>query len=442
MAYRWPPAHTVRVQLSRPPLHVKIIVGLFAGGALGLALPAAFGSDQPWLKLFVANIARPVGDVFLALLLMIVVPLVVSALILGMQELSKAKNFGRVGVLSLLFTIVLTLIAASIGFIGATIVRPGSGHSIAQTSRFVETHRTTDQSANSASSSKQEPSEAPILGLVPKNPFLEMSRALDGGLLPLMVFAIVFGAALAAIPPEKAKPLNDFFDSVFEASQKVVELTMSLAPYAVFFLVFRSTFEFGSEMIQAVGVYFVTVLALLAIHQFGIYGLFIRFIAHRNPISFFRQMRTTMLTAFATSSSNATLPTSLNAAETEVGLRKEVSSFVLTVGATANQNGTALYEGVTILFLAQLFGRDLTTAEMARIFGLTVVAGIGTAGIPSASLPFIATVLASIGLPAPAIGIILGVDRLLDMCRTVLNVTGDMVIAACVDRLVPAKADS
>jgi DAACS family dicarboxylate/amino acid:cation (Na+ or H+) symporter len=183
------------------------------------------------------------------------------------------------------------------------------------------------------------------------------------------------------------------------------------------------------------GTYVLTVLGLLALHLFGVYSLVLALVAKRNPLIFFRQMRTTMLTAFATSSSNATLPTALRAADEEVGLRKDVSSFVLTVGATANQNGTALYEGVTILFLAQLFGKDLSMAEQIRVLLLTVVASIGTAGIPSASLPFIATVLISIGLPPEAMGLILGIDRILDMSRTVLNVTGDMTIAACVDRL-------
>jgi DAACS family dicarboxylate/amino acid:cation (Na+ or H+) symporter len=166
-----------------------------------------------------------------------------------------------------------------------------------------------------------------------------------------------------------------------------------------------------------------------------VYSAALALIAKRNPLTFFRHTRTVMYTAFATSSSNATLPTALEVAEKEVGLRKEVSNFVLTVGATANQNGTALYEGVTILFLAQLFGKNLDLGQQVYVLGLTVVASLGTAGIPAGSLPFIATVLLTLGIPAEAIGLILGIDRILDMSRTVLNVTGDLTIAACVDRL-------
>lgn len=423
---------------KRTALHVKILIGLTLGAILGFALPRLFGGAQPVVRTFIQYAAAPIGDIFLALLLMIVVPLVVSALVMGMQELTRARHFGKVGVLSLLLTVFLSLIACSIAFTGVNLAKPGAG--IPSWKRTLDSKQYSLTPATATSKPAEEPQDAPVLGLIPKNPFAEMVRALNGGLLPLMVFAILFGAALAGLPDDKAKPLRDLFESVFETSQRVVGFTMRLAPYAVFCLVFRSVYEMGPTLLWAVARYFFLVVVLLALHQFGVYGLFVRFIARRDPFAFFRQMRLVMLTAFVTSSSNATLPTALRAADDDVGLRREISSFVLTIGATANQNGTAIFEGVAILFLAQLFGRDLSFAEQTRVFGLTFVAGIGTAGVPSASLPFIVAVLASIGLPAPAIGVILGVDRLLDMSRTVLNVTGDMVIACCIERLVPGPA--
>ena len=422
--------------MKRPlPLHVKILIGLLLGALGGLAARATLGGDSPQLKGFLEDVAKPIGDVFLALLFMIVVPLVFSALVIGMQELGQAKRFGRVGGLSLLMTLVLSLTACAIALIGVNLVQPGKAIPPEQGRALIAKYEDKSKVEASVSAAQKTPEDPPVLGIVPKNPFKEMDRALQGGLLPLMFFALVFGAALAGVPDDKAKPLRDFFESLFETSQRVIGFAMAIAPVAVFFLVFRSLAELGTDLLRPLAAYVLTVLGLLALQLYGVYSLALLWVARRSPAQFFRQMRTTMLTAFATSSSNATLPTALKAATDEVGLRTEVSNFVLTVGATANQNGTALYEGVTILFLAQLFGKDLTLGQQAYVLGLTVVASLGTAGIPSGSLPFIAVVLRQLGLPAESIGLILGIDRILDMSRTVLNVTGDMTIAACVDRL-------
>ena len=421
------------------PQHIKILVGLVSGGVAGFAARSLSGSTDealaPGLKWTIDNLASPIGAAFLALLFMIVVPLIFSALVMGMQELGQARRFGKVGGLSLLLTVVLSLIACTIALVGVNLIKPGKAIPEAQRRTIIAKYENKDKAAASLEAAKKVPDDPPVLGIIPKNPFKEMNRALEGGLLPVMFFALVFGIALAGVEDEKAKPLRDFFESLFEVSQRIIGFAMSLAPYAVFFLVFKSIAELGTNLLSALAVFVLTVLGLLALHLFGVYSVFLALVAKRSPAAFFRQMRTTMLTAFATSSSNATLPTALKAATDDVGLRKDVSGFVLTVGATANQNGTALYEGVTILFLAQLFGKDLGLAQQMSVLGLTVVASIGTAGIPSASLPFIATVLVSLGLPAEAIGLILGIDRILDMSRTVLNVTGDMTIAACVDRL-------
>lgn len=339
----------------RFPLHVKILIGLVLGGASGY-LARTFLSQASLnilgytlnLESFIGDVAKPIGDVFLALLFMIVVPLVFSALVMGMQELGQAKKFGKVGGLSLALTIGLSLIACAIALIGVNLIKPGQAIPPAQRQALIAKYEDKGKADKALETAKKAPDDPPVLGIIPKNPFKEMSRALEGGLLPLMFFALVFGAALAGVEEEKARPLRAFFESLFETSQRVIGFAMAIAPTAVFFLVFRSIAELGTDLLGALAVYVLTVLGLLALHLFGVYSLALKLIARRSPVQFFRQMRTTMLTAFATSSSNATLPTALRAAEEEVGLHKEVSNFVLTVGATANQNGTALYEGVTI----------------------------------------------------------------------------------------------
>ncbi len=271
-----------------------------------------------------------------------------------------------------------------------------------------------------------------IVDLVPKNPLDSAVKALDGGLLAFMVFALFFGLALSSIEPEKAQPVKQFLEGLFAISQKVIEYAMRFAPIGVFGFAFVAASKLGVDAFVALGKYAVIVLIGLAIQLFVIYPIFIFFVAKRNPIEFFRQVRTVMLTAFATSSSNATLPYALKAAEDEVGLPRNISSFVLTVGATANQNGTALFEGITIIFLAQFYGVPLELSGQVTVMLLSIVAGIGTAGVPGGSWPMIAIILTKIGVPPTSIGLCLGIDRILDMSRTVLNVTGDITIATCV----------
>jgi DAACS family dicarboxylate/amino acid:cation (Na+ or H+) symporter len=414
------------------PLHAKILIGLVLGAVAGLLAQQVLGAKDPNLVWFTNNVAKPLGEIFLYLLFMIVVPLLFSALILGVGELGTAARVGRIGIVSLVLTVILSAIAVGIGFAGANLVKPGDAIPEAKRVELRETYASEADAEKNLATAQRTAEDPPALGIIPRNPFKEINRALEGGLLPFMFFALMFGLGLAAVESSKSQPVYAFFEGIFAASQKIIEFAMRYGPIGVFFLVFRTTATLGFDLIGALGLYVVLVLACLAIQQFVVYSLALKFIAKRNPWEFFRQMRTTMITAFATSSSNATLPTALKAATEEVGLPKNISSFVLTVGATANQNGTALFEGITILFLAQLFGVDLTAAQQLSIMGLAIVAGIGTAGIPGGAWPMIATILVMFKVPAEAIGIVIGIDRILDMSRTVLNVTGDMTIAACV----------
>jgi DAACS family dicarboxylate/amino acid:cation (Na+ or H+) symporter len=276
--------------------------------------------------------------------------------------------------------------------------------------------------------------------IIPRNPVQEAARALEGGLLPLMFFALVFGLALSAVGHEASAPLRAVLNSLFAVSQKVIDFAMRLAPVGVFALVFSTSATVGVEAVAALGKYVALVLVTLAIHLTVTYSLALRLIARQSPIDFFRRIRSVMLTAFATASSNATLPEALRAAREELGLPRDISTFVLTVGATANQNGTALFEGITVLFLAQFFGVPLSLGQQLLVMLLAILAGVGTAGVPAGSWPMIALILMRVGVPAEAIGIVLGIDRILDMSRTVLNVTGDLTIAACVSAMEERSA--
>jgi DAACS family dicarboxylate/amino acid:cation (Na+ or H+) symporter len=242
------------------------------------------------------------------------------------------------------------------------------------------------------------------------------------------------GVAITLVPDNASEPFLRLMDALFAISTKIIELIMWVAPFAVACLLFSNTASFGLDLLGALAWYVVTVLLGLALHMFGVYSLSVSLLSRISPLEFFRRIKTVMLTAFATSSSNATLPTALRVGEKELGIPREINSFVLTVGATANQNGTALYEGVTVLFLAQLAGVDLTLGQQILVAYMAILGGIGTAGVPSGSIPFIVVVLATVGINPALIAIILGVDRILDMCRTTLNVVGDLTAATYVAR--------
>jgi DAACS family dicarboxylate/amino acid:cation (Na+ or H+) symporter len=417
------------------PQHTKIFVGLLLGAMAGAIAQSVLpeGTANQALKDFNANWATPLGDIFLYLIFMVVVPLLFSALVNGVAEIGEAAKVGRTGLRALLLTIILSGIAVGIGLGGVNLVKPGAGISDAERERL--TAGINAEEAKKKAEVKAEVDEPPVWGIIPKNPLKEANRALTGGILPFMFFALVFGLALAAVEPERAAPVKNFIEGLFLVSQKMVEFAMKYAPIGVFFLVFRAASSLGANAVVAVGQYVILVLAALALHMFVTYPIFLKFVAKRDPVQFFRQCKEVILTAFSTSSSNATLPVALRVAEQEVGLPRKTSSFVLTVGATANQNGTALFEGITILFLAQFAGVNLDFSQQLTIMGLAILAGIGTAGVPGGAWPMIGVILAKFGIPVELIGVVIGIDRILDMSRTVLNVVGDITIAACVSEL-------
>ncbi|QOJ15811.1 MAG: dicarboxylate/amino acid:cation symporter [Planctomycetia bacterium] len=434
--------HTEPVPKRRSANHWYIFVGLLIGAIGGLIAKAMYppgedGKDNPDLAWAVANVAKPAGEVFLRLIFMIVVPLVVSALILGVAGLGDARRLGRVGLKSFGYTVLLSGLAVVIGLGMANTIQPGSAIS-AETreelvARYADEAEQTMQRAKAGKSTRDA-----LLDLIPRNPLRELVGATDGsspggGILAVMFFALAIGTALL-FNPARAAPLLAVLEGVFDACMGIIQFAMRLAPIGVAGLMFGLTATVGVDVLKLLGWFVATALGAMLIQYFVVYSIAISTLGSMSPARFFSRISEVTLTAFATSSSNATLPTALRVARTRLGLRADVSNFVLTIGATANQNGTALYEGITVLFLCQVFGVQLDLGQQLGLMLICILAGIGTAGVPSGALPFIALVAASYGAPASAIGIIVGVDRVLDMCRTVVNVTGDIVIAACVNR--------
>ncbi|MDQ3634493.1 MAG: cation:dicarboxylase symporter family transporter [Acidobacteriota bacterium] len=520
------------------PLHTKILAGLVIGVVAGLIVNWTMGGDDPRVEMVVENFTRPVGQLFLNLLLMIVVPLVFASLVVGVAGIGDIRKLGRIGAKSFGYTLVISAISVLIGLGLANIINPGNRIDPAVKAQLEEKYAgdasqkvsdainvgavslaysknaekmsskfkdiaadagdaeatkfagdTADfakmsaafaedikksydplgdfskkadeltasadklstrtdvlgiEAANfsretkafvskvkSAKSAVDTPLMEVVKTIVPKNVFYSIAGE-NPNMLHIMFFALIVGIAITLLPAAVSAPFVGFMEAVFEITAKIIDMVMKFAPYAVACLLFNNIALFGLDLLQSLAWFVFTVLLGLSIHFFGTYSLSIYFLSGMNPIEFFKRVRTVILTAFSTSSSNATLPTALRVSEENLGVPKDINSFVLTVGATANQNGTALYEGVTVLFLAQLAGIELTLGIQLMVVYLAILGGIGTAGVPSGSIPFIIGILAMIGVNPALIAIIIGVDRVLDMCRTTLNVVGDITAATYV----------
>jgi dicarboxylate/amino acid:cation (Na+ or H+) symporter, DAACS family len=421
------------LQAGRRPLHVRILIGLTIGAAAGGGARIAFGSESPALVWAVTQVADPIGQLFLRLLLMTVVPLVFTSLVAGVAGVGDVRRLGRVGIKSLIYTLIVSVISVMIGLALANGIRPGT--------RIDPNTRESLMARFNSEASRQAPAPqsaaAPLMSLVqtvvPANP-LESAARSTPDMIAVMFFALMFGIALTLVKREAAQPVIDVANGVFEVVAKIVAIVLKLAPFGVAALLFAMTARFGFGFLVGLGWFVGTVLLGLALHMFVVYSAALKFVARVSPLEFFRRTKTVALTAFSTSSSNATLPTALRVSEVNLGVPKDIGSFVLTIGATANQNGTALYEGVTVLFLAQLAGYDLSIGQQLTVLYLAILGGIGTAGVPSGSIPFVIAVLHTVGIDTSLIAIILGVDRILDMCRTTLNVVGDLTAAVYVAR--------
>jgi DAACS family dicarboxylate/amino acid:cation (Na+ or H+) symporter len=414
-----------------------ILLGLAGGLILGLIANLAksrLGADSPLIAGAVW-IAEVVGQLFLRLMFVVVLPLVVSALALAVVEMGDLSKLGRVGLRTLLYSAVLSGSAVLLGLLLVNTIRPG--HAISTESREDLLKSYSKDTANSLAKASQAKSLKEVLiDMVPQNPLQEMVGAIDGsskgnGMLSVMIFSLLLGGAIA-VNPEKCAPLIAWLEGWNTVAMTVIGWALRLAPVGAGCLVFGVVSRLGFDVVRTLFWFALTVLLGLGLQLVVVYPLVLRVLGGWSPLAFFRGVRPAMEVAFGTSSSNATLPTALRVAEDDLRLPRDTARFVLTVGATANQNGTALYEGVVVLFLAQVFGMELSLPQQVQVVLMSILAGIGTAGVPGGSLPLIAVLLQSVGVPGEGIGLIFGVDRLLDMCRTVLNVTGDLVVATCV----------
>jgi DAACS family dicarboxylate/amino acid:cation (Na+ or H+) symporter len=413
----------------RVPLHTKILLGLLVGALAGVA-SNLYARDSPRLLWVVDNVAQPVGQIFLRLLFMVVVPLVFASVTMGVASLGDVRRIGRIGVKTLLLFLATTAVAVCLGVVLVNLIRPGESLDPAIRTALMAEY-SGEAGEKVVLSEENRFGINTLVNIVPRNP---IAAAAGGDMLGLIFFSLMFGIALTLIAKEASAPVMRVLEGVNQAVMVIIGFAMRLAPLGVAGLIFSVTAKFGFEVLQSLALYVVTVLLALAIHQFGVIGLIARAVTGIGFASFYSRIRALMITAFSTSSSNATLPTTIRTAEDGFGVPREVAGFVLPLGATMNMNGTAMFEGVTVLFLAQVFGVHLDLATQVIVVIMSVVTAIGVAGVPSGSIPLLVMVLGMVGVPGEGIALILGVDRILDMARTVPNVTGDLLTSLIVAR--------
>ncbi len=403
------------------PLHTKILLGLVAGVVLGV-LSNLLWSGRGALDWTIDTVTQPIGQIFLRLLFMVVVPLVFTSVSLGVASLGDVRRVGRIGAKTLLFFLVTTALAVAIGLTITNLVRPGDGIDPAvQQSLMAQFSKQAGERVAAAGQTGFGVNT--FVNIVPRNP---VGSAANGDMLGLIFFSLVFGIALTLIPVERSAPVVRVLEGISDAVVVMIGFAMRLAPLGVACLIFSVTARFGLDLLRSLLVYVLTVIGALLIHQFLVIGGLARLLVGIGPRRFFGGARDLMVTAFSTSSSNATLPTTIRTAEA-FGVPREIAGFVLPIGATMNMNGTALFEGITVLFLAQVFGVHLSLGTQLIVVVMAVITAVGVAGVPSGSIPLLVMVLGMVGVPGEGIALILGVDRILDMTRTMPNVTGDLL---------------
>jgi DAACS family dicarboxylate/amino acid:cation (Na+ or H+) symporter len=421
--------------------HTRILFGLVVGAVAGCTANALVHNGTlpaDAVEALLKCLVRPVGQVFMNLLFMAIIPLVFASLAVGVTKLGGTANVGRVGLKTITYFLVTTACAAAIGITLVNAVRPGDQLPEAQKEELRAKYAGDPAKPGEK---KEEFGINTFVNVVPKNP---LESFVKKDMLAVIFTALVVGIGLTRIDPEKAKLIADLLEGINQITDFILRLAMALAPYAVFCLIFATTAELGFEILKALAAFVFTVLGGLAIHLVVVLPLLVKFLGGMSPVEFFRKSRGTMVTAFSTSSSSATLPTAMKCAEEELGVPARVSRFVLPLSASMNHNGTALFESVTVLFLAQVFGVDLSLGQQFVVLVLCILTATGMAGVPGGSLPLIGMILVTATdgkVAAGAIAIVLGVDRILDMCRTTVNVTADLTTAVFVARTEPTDPD-
>ncbi|MEX0843096.1 MAG: dicarboxylate/amino acid:cation symporter [Gemmatimonadota bacterium] len=410
-------------------LYTKILLGLILGVVVGFVANVA---EIIWLQSLLQAI-EPLGTAFIRAITMVVVPLVVASLMVGTASLGDLAKLGRIGGKTVIYYMCTTAVAVTIGLILSNALRPGSR--IDPATRDALSAQFEGDAAGAMTLAEEAPTVVEtLLSLIPRNP-VQAAAELD--LLPLIFFTIVFGAAISVIAPTRRDAVITFFEGVNDASMVVIDWIMTSAPYAVFALIAAVVSRFGLDLLQSLLFYSGVVVLGLLVHLAFTYGLVVTFLVRLNFFKFLKRIAAAPLVAFSTSSSNATLPVTMETAEDELGISKPVSSFVLPLGATINMDGTALYQAVATMFIAQIYGIDLSLGEQLVVVLTATLASVGAAGVPSAGIITLIIVLNAVGLGAhvqAGIALILGVDRILDMLRTSVNVTGDLVAASVIAR--------
>ncbi len=416
-------------------LHWKIIIGLLLGVAYGIA-----SAINGWTE-FTSNFVSPFGTIFLNLLKLIAVPLVVSSLITGVASLSDTRKLSRIGMKTILLYIGTTAVAVSIGLVLVNLLEPGSAipDSFQETLSTEYIEKAADKKSAADSVQKGRGPLQPLVDMVPSNIFSAASN--NSNMLQVVFISIIFGISLIGIDRKFSRPVLDFLEGINQLIIKLVEMIMYFAPYGVFALIAKTISSVSgdisqiSSILSALLFYMGVVIAGLFMHMSITYISILKIFTNISLKHFFKSIGPVQLVAFSTSSSGATLPVTMKRCEKDLGVSEEISSFVLPLGATINMDGTALYQGVAAVFIAQAVGMDLTFADQFTIVATAVLASIGTAAVPGAGIIMLVIILEAINVPSEGIALILGVDRILDMIRTTTNVTGDATIACAMDSL-------
>lgn len=414
----------------------QMLAGFLVGLVAGLIVYST-QQDARWVEIVTTYVTQPTGQIFLRLIFMLVIPLLFSALVVGISEMGEVRSLKRVGLRTLAYTVIVSSIAVAVSLATVNILKPGAG-----VDRAVAEQMLAEQGERAGAivrTGAEQPSGIDaFVNIIPQN-LVEVMGS-NSAILSVMFFALFFGIGLLLTDTHNARVLQRGFEGLFDVTMRLILIVIRLAPIAVACFMFNLAALFGWDLLVRLSAYVGVVLLALAIQMFVVYPLLLSTLGRKNPIAFFRETQEASLMAFSTASSNATLPTSLKVAEERLKLPRRVSRFVLTIGATANQNGTAMFEGVTVIFLAQFFGIDLTLWQQVTVMLVCILGGIGTAGVPAGSLPVVALILAMVGIQPEAIALVLGVDRFLDMCRTTLNAVGDLVAAQVISAGEPDSA--
>lgn len=425
----------------------RILIGLVAGlvaGVVTLAAGRAFPgvlSAAQWVS---REIFDPAGQVFLRLLFFVIIPLVFASLAAGVVQLGRLDKLGPLAGKTFGLFMLNMIIGVALGLAMMDVVKPGRAIG-AETREELRSGYAADTERHIATREKQEPMtlRTVVEMFMPRNllgAVTGQSRGSIGEVLPLILFALLVGAVGVGLAAEKRQQLLGGLELVSELMTGIVHYALLLAPYAVPMMIYSVIVKIGVEILFALGLFVIGTLAVMALHLFGTMSLWLKFMAKRSPLEFFKIVKPVLITAFSTSSSAATMAASLAVCKDDLKLKPSVGGFVIPLGATMNMSGTALYEGCVVLFVAQVFGPDLAISQQLTLLVLSVLSAVAVAGIPGGSLPLIAGLCMTFGIPPEGIGIVLGVDRLLDMARTTVNVGADLVTAAVVDRTTPDDA--